>query len=42
MPQYHSDLHDIVAKSFQDAGIKYVESLFLDIAIENTLLTILL
>jgi NADH dehydrogenase FAD-containing subunit len=22
MPQYHSDLHDIVAKSFQDAGIK--------------------
>jgi NADH dehydrogenase FAD-containing subunit len=23
MPQYHSDLHDIVAKSFQDAGIRY-------------------
>ena len=22
MPQYHSDLHNIVAKSFQDAGIK--------------------
>jgi len=26
MPQYDSRLHDIVAKSFQDAGIKYVES----------------
>jgi pyruvate/2-oxoglutarate dehydrogenase complex dihydrolipoamide dehydrogenase (E3) component len=24
MPQYHSDLHDIVARSFQDAGIRYV------------------
>ena len=40
MPQYHSDLHDIVAKSFQDAGIKYVESSCLRISTQTILLTI--
>jgi NADH dehydrogenase FAD-containing subunit len=40
MPQYHSDLHDIVAKSFQDAGVKCVVSSFFKISTQNILLTV--